>query len=129
MIANGSVRPRLTHLRAAASAISDDFVLSLRRATALESLDFSECPRLAGLALAGLAALPHLHSLTLFGCDGLSAPACAAIGRVRSLQLLVLAYCRGVGDDGVAALTMLPALSSLDLSRTQVGDGACCDVV
>ena len=138
----------LAHLSAlglAGTGIDDAGLAALRGLQALRTLDLAET-QVAGEGLAHLAELPGIWSLSLYGCVRLRAEGLRALRGMASLSELNLGRCGlltdqalvtvrplrhltslglegvPVTDAGVLYLLDLPALASLDLSWTGVGD-------
>lgn len=129
-----------------APGLAVDGVRSLTEASALETLDFTSCPRLeddvceeiAGLSslrslgfslceglrgrsLGALAALPELASLRLFSCE-IRGAALSGISEIAGLTSLSLDHCAGIPDRAFAALEPLERLEELKLSFCGIGD-------
>ena len=113
-------RPNLQTLSLAATLITDDALLSLRRCTQLTSLTAgtSSACRLRAQRLCAAAAA----RIDLFGCKFTNDDACMAVSKVTSLRTLGRGYCARVSDRGVRALAALPVLATLDVAHASVTD-------
>lgn len=101
--------------------ITDCGLSHLRNLTWLEHLDLS-CNRISGEGLAHLEGM-LLERLEFWGCD-LREEGLANLPHLPSLRHLSLALHLDLPDDALAPLNRLPALESLDLHSTPVGDRA-----
>jgi hypothetical protein len=102
--------------------ITDCGLSHLRNLTWLEHLDLS-CNRISGEGLAHLKGMLLLERLELWGCD-LTEEGLANLPPLPSLRHLSVALHLDLPDDALAPLDRLPALESLDLHSTPVGDRA-----
>lgn len=102
---------------------SQDQLEGVDELTSLEEVEFAEESEVDSETLANLSKASSLTALTLQGAKSLPENAGAEIARIGTLTQLDLAGAP-IDDNSLASLARLEQLRELNLSWTQVGDGA-----
>lgn len=105
-------------------ALTDQAAAPLRLCQSLAHLAFVNVRMISDASLEHIQACSALESLALEFCDDLSATGLTQLTRLHNLRDLSLRYCPRLGHAAAVALSNCRNLRVLDLTKTQMDDGA-----